>query len=139
MAAWAAQTNIRLSQAMGKKLDMLSRRLKELAARPALTDPEVYLGAKRMALDYARSNLSAAGEKIAGEKRRAYVALAAKLDALSPLKVLSRGYSIAEKNGAALRSAAEAARGDKINVRLSGGSLDCIVEEVHNGEEGNEL
>ena len=139
VAAWAAQTNIRLSQAMGKKLDMLSRRLKELAARPALTDPEVYLGAKRMALDYARSNLSAAGEKIAGEKRRAYVALAAKLDALSPLKVLSRGYSIAEKNGAALRSAAEAARGDKINVRLSGGSLDCIVEEVHNGEEGNEL
>ncbi len=139
VAAWAVQTNVRLGQAMGKKLDMLSRRLKELAGRPALTDPEVYLGAKRMALDYARASLAAAGEKTAGEKRRTYVALAAKLDALSPLKVLGRGYAIAEKNGAALRSAAEAAKGDKINVRLSGGSLDCVVEEVHNGEKGNDL
>ena len=139
VAAWAAQTNIRLGQAIGKKLDTLSRRLSELAARPALTDPEVYLGTKRMALDYARSNLAAAGEKLAGEKRRAYVALAAKLDALSPLKVLSRGYAIAEKNGAALRSAGQARKGDKINVRLSGGSLDCLVEDVHNGEERNDV
>lgn len=139
VAAWAAQTNIRLSQAMGKKLDMLSRRLRELAGRPALTDPEVYLGAKRMALDYARANLAAAGEKTAGSKRRTYVALAAKLDALSPLKVLSRGYAIAEKNGAALRSAAEAAKGDKISVRLSDGGLDCIVEGIHNGEKRNDI
>ncbi len=139
VAAWIAQTNIRLGQAVGKKLNMLSRRLEELAARPALTDPEVYLGAKRMALDYARSGLAAAGEKQTGEKRRAYVALAAKLDALSPLKVLGRGYAIAEKNGAALRSAADAAKGDTINVRLSGGSLDCVVEEVHDGEKGKDL
>ena len=133
VAAWAVGTNARLSQAMGKKLETLSRRLKELADRPALTDPEVYLGAKRMALDYARATLASAGENIAGEKRRTYVALAAKLDALSPLKVLSRGYSIAEKNGRALRSAAEAAKGDRIRVRLSGGSLDCMVEEVYDG------
>ena len=139
VAAWAAQTNIRLGQAMAKKLDTLSRRLSELAARPALTDPEVYLGTKRMALDYARSNLTAAGEKRTGEKRRAYVALAAKLDALSPLKVLSRGYAIAEKDGAALRTAAQAHKGDKINVRLSGGSLDCLVEEVHDGEKRDDV
>ena len=139
VAAWAAQAGIRLGQAMGKKLDTLSRRLEELAARPALTDPEVYLGAKRMSLDYARANLAAAGGKQTGDKRRAYVALAAKLDALSPLKVLSRGYAIAEKNGEAVRSAEDAAKGDRLRVRLSRGSLDCVVEEVHHGEEGKVL
>ena len=128
---WIAQAGIRLGQAMGGKLQTLRRRTEELAARPALTDPEVYLGAKRMALDYARSGLAAAGEKLTGDKRRSYVALAAKLDALSPLKVLGRGYAIAEKDGAAVRSADAVSPGDRINVKLTGGSLDCAVEEVH--------
>ena len=128
---YVAQMNIRLSQAMGKKLDMLSRRVQELSQRPALTDPDVYLGTKRMALDYARANLTAAGEKLTGEKRREYVTLAAKLDALSPLKVLGRGYSFAEKDGAVVRSVEDVQKGDRINVKLSGGNLDCTVEEVH--------
>ncbi len=133
VAAYVAQAGIRLQQAMAVKLDRLSRRLSELSERPALTDPEVYLGAKRMALDYARSNLAGAGEKLMSEKRQGYVALAAKLDALSPLKVLGRGYSILEKNGSAVRRLDEVAKGDKVNVRLSGGSLDCVVEEIHHG------
>ncbi len=135
VSAYIAQSGIRLGQAVGKKLDMLSRRLQELSRRPALTDPEVYLGAKRMALDRARSDLAAAGERVTGEKRRAYVALAAKLDALSPLKVLGRGYAIAEKDGKALRTAADVEAGDHITVRLTGGSLGCAVEEVRHEKE----
>ncbi len=135
VAAWVAQCGIRLDQAMKKKLDMLSRRVEELSKRPALTDPEVYLGAKRMRLDRVLSDLAGAGEKLVGEKRRAYVALAAKLDAMSPLKVLTRGYAVAEKNGQALRTVDDAAAGDKISVRLTGGRLDCTVEEVHHGEQ----
>ncbi len=135
VAAYVAQSGIRLDQAMKKKLDMLSRRMEELSKRPALTDPEVYLGAKRMMLDRVQADLAGAGEKLVGEKRRAYVALAAKLDAMSPLKVLSRGYAVAEKNGKALRSVFDAAAGDRISVRLNGGRLDCAVEEVHHGEE----
>ncbi len=131
VAAWVSQTGIRLGQAMKGKLDGLGRRLEDLAARPALTDPEVYLGAKRMALDYARTSLAGVGEKLTGEKRRGFVQLAAKLDALSPLKVLGRGYAIAEKDGAAIRSADAVAPGDRISVKLTGGSLDCAVEEVH--------
>ncbi len=139
VSAWVGQAGIRLGQAMGKKLDTLSRRFDELARRPAMTDPEVYLGVKRMGLDYARAELAAAGEKLAGERRRSFVALAAKLDALSPLKVLGRGYAIAEKDGAPLRTASEAARGDRIDVRLSGGSLDCVVREVHHEQKRDEL
>ena len=128
-----ARDDIRLWQGMGKKLDMLSRRLSELAERPALTDPEVYLGAKRMALDYARASLSAAGEKLVAEDRRRYVELAAKLDALSPLKVLGRGYAIAEKAGKPVRAAEDVRVGDRIDIRLAGGDLGCVVEEIHHG------
>ncbi len=137
--AGVAQNGVRLQQGMDKKLDRLSRRLEELSTRPALTDPEVYLGAKRMALDYVRASLSSAGEQTVAEARRRYVALAAKLDALSPLKVLGRGYSIVEKDGAAVRQASELAAGDEINVKLSGGDLDCVVKEVHSGGREKEL
>ncbi len=131
--ALIGQDGVRLRQAMGKKLDMLSRRLSELKERPALSDPEVYLGAKRMALDYAVTALCAAGERTIGTHRRRYGELAAKLDALSPLRVLSRGYSIAEKDGSALKSVETVQKGDKITVKLAGGELGCLVEEVKNG------
>jgi exodeoxyribonuclease VII large subunit len=61
------------------------------------------------------------------------VALAAKLDALSPLKVLGRGYSIAEKQGAVLRRAEDVVPGDHISVKLAGGRLGCLVEEIEHG------
>ncbi len=132
------QDGIRLRQAAAKKLDMLSRRLEELSQRPALTDPEVYLGAKGMALDYARTALIAAGEKTAAEKRRRYVELAAKLDALSPLKVLSRGYAIAEdEQGKPVRGPEDVRVGDRVEIKLAGGSLGCRVEDIRHG--GKEL
>jgi exodeoxyribonuclease VII large subunit len=54
--------------------------------------------------------------------------LAAKLDALSPLATLKRGYAIASSKGDVLRHAGEVKSGEKINVRLMDGSLDCVVE-----------
>lgn len=135
--AFVDESGIRLRQAMGKKLDLLTRRLGDLAARPALTDPEVYLGAKKMALDYARASLAAAGEKTVAARRREYISLAAKLDALSPLKVLSRGYAIAEKDGAAIRSVADVSVGDAIDVTVNGGALGCTVKEIKHGGKEN--
>lgn len=129
-----SQDEIRLEQAMGKKLDTLSRKLRELSERPALNDPEVYLGAKRMALDYARTSLAAAAESRTAAMRRAYVELAAKLDALSPLKVLGRGYAIAENGeGKPIRTVDEIRIGERIDVKLVGGTLGCTVEEIQHG------
>ena len=131
--AWLSQSGERLSRSMENRLDRLSRRLEELSARPVLTDPEVFLGMKRMALDQGAAALSAAGERLVASRRSTYGETAAKLDALSPLKVLGRGYAIAEKNGALLRRAEDAAPGDRIDVKLTGGTLGCVVEEIRNG------
>ncbi len=125
--------SVRLSQAMRKKLEALSRRLDDIAARPALRDPEVYLANKRMALDYGRTALVSAYEKRLDSKRHAAATLAAKLDALSPLKVLERGYSIAQKNGKTLRRTADVSTGDAIEVTLPDGCIGCVVQEVNYG------
>ena len=61
---------------------------------------------------------------ISQEKSR-YVRDVAKLDALSPLKVLSRGYSIAEVNGKVIKSANDISNGDKFKLKLSDGAVNC--------------
>lgn len=61
---------------------------------------------------------------ISQEKSR-YVSDVAKLDALSPLKVLSRGYSIAEVDGKVIKSVNDISNGDKFKLKLSDGTLNC--------------
>jgi exodeoxyribonuclease VII large subunit len=67
--------------------------------------------------------------RLAAERRR-LTDLSARLEALSPLAVLERGYAIAERDGAVLRDAAEAARGDEIRVRLHRGALVARVVDA---------
>ncbi len=64
---------------------------------------------------------------IAKEKSR-FLSDVAKLDALSPLKVLTRGYAIAEKNGKTIKSVEDITNGDKFKLRLSDGSVNCIAD-----------
>ena len=55
--------------------------------------------------------------------------LAGTLDALSPLRVLSRGYAMVTKEGRVLKSAGEAAPGDKVAIRLAEGELSAEILE----------
>ena len=58
---------------------------------------------------------------------------AAKLDALSPLKVLGRGYALAQQpDGTVLRSADQARIGETLRLRLADGALRCQVKEKEN-------
>ena len=54
-------------------------------------------------------------------------AAAGRLDALSPLNVLARGYAIATSKGKVLTSARQVKKGDPVTVRLSEGEIDCEV------------
>ncbi|MCC8047850.1 MAG: exodeoxyribonuclease VII large subunit [Oscillospiraceae bacterium] len=121
----------RINQALQKKLGTLRRELTALQSRGALKKPTAYIDQKRMDADRQRSRLIAAQEKRLGALRREQVRLAAALDALSPLRVLSRGYAVAAKpDGTVLRSAAEAERGEMIDLTLTDGALRCRVEDI---------
>ena len=71
--------------------------------------------------------LSAFNNKFKNQQSRLSNAVA-KLDALSPLKVLSRGYSIAEINGKVLTSVNDAELGDRLALNFSDGKLLCTVD-----------
>ena len=62
--------------------------------------------------------------------------LVAKLDALSPLSVLARGYGVVSLGDKIVSSVNDLSRGDRLSVRLSDGTAECIVESVkHTSEE----
>lgn len=121
---------LRLSQAMRKQLSDRRARLEELAGRRALTSPTAVLDVKRVELDYVRSRVIAASDAYLAARRNAFSGMAAALDAMSPLKVLARGYAMATTpDGAVVKSAAALAVGDRVRVQLAQGALRCAVED----------
>ena len=68
-------------------------------------------------------------ENTLASRRQRMGRLAASLDALSPLKVLGRGYAIATREGTPITSVTEVTAGDAFTLRLADGSVDCQVTE----------
>ncbi len=129
----------RMAQSERARLDALRKRLTELARKRALTDPTAFVSDKRLLLDYTRKNLAAAAQRQVSERQRTFAALCASLDALSPLKVLGRGYAVARgADGRVLKSAADAEVGEHIDVTLGNGALNCVVEARKLGGNENE-
>ena len=118
----------RMETALEKRLQNLRSRLTDLQQRRVLQSPQRYLDQKRQELDYLQSKLLSGAERKLAEARQRQTALAAKLDALSPLKVLGRGYALAaDTAGRLLRDPAQVCPGDTVNLRLEKGSLRCQV------------
>ena len=119
----------RLGQAERKRLDALASRLNELSARPVLQSPTGFLQNRRLDVDRLSDRLNAAEKHLLLAKRQEYVRLVSSLEAMSPLKVLARGFSVAtDASGAILRDAKAVAPGDSVHIRLEHGALDCRVE-----------
>lgn len=107
------------------------QRLTALSSKRCLVTPLYPVEERAMRLDrVVRSFSSAAQRMTAGASNRLATA-AGKLDALSPLRVLSRGYALAGKGGAVIRSASELQAGEEIQLRLCDGEVDCRVSAVH--------
>ncbi len=122
---------LRASQAMRKKLQRLSDRLNALKNKRVMTDPMAQIDNRRIRIDHARDRLIAAQEGILARDRQSFVRLAASMDAMSPLKVLGRGYAIAtDSGGNAVKKASELRPGDRIHIRLHEGSAECTVEKT---------
>lgn len=120
----------RAQQAMRKRLELCRRRLEDLKSRRVLESPTAYIDMKRMELDFIRKSMASAQERRLADKRHGFIKYAASLDALSPLKVLSRGYAIAETiEGRTVRSIGEVSVGETVSITLSDGGLACVVEE----------
>ena len=126
----------RLDQAIDRGLSQRRTALTELASRRVMQSPTGFIDQRRLELDSIRLRLDAAATGRLHRERQEFARLAAKLDALSPLKVLGRGYSIAlDAEGRAVREAGQLKAGDKLDLRLSRGGAKCLVESVSGGED----
>ena len=130
MREYLMSMSIRQTQAMKKSLNRMNTRLDDIKSRRVLQNPMAYVDAKRAELDYVSGKLIAAAEKTNAANRHRFVALASALDAMSPLKVLGRGYAIASKeNGEIVKSVSDANTGDKLSLSVSDGLIKCTVDE----------
>ena len=124
----------RMVQSERKRVSALGERYEKLARSRVLRDPMAFIDDKRLLLDYTRKNLASLAREQMSQREQRYAALAAKLDALSPLKVLGRGYAVAKSaDGTILRAAEDVSVGETIEVLLGRGSLGCTVKERKTG------
>ena len=123
----------RMTQSIRRDIAAHSRRLESLSKKRVLTDPTAYLADRRQDVDHMTHRLCAAMRVVTDVQNRRFGALAASLDALSPLKVLGRGYALAQRpDGTVLRSADQARIGETLRLRLADGALRCQVKEKEN-------
>ena len=107
-----------------RALDVQTRRL-------AICHPQARIARDRQTLNTLKKQLDAKGLLLLNQRRQLLGQAAAKLDALSPLSVLSRGYALARtKAGKVIDRAEDVQVGEPISVRLHHGSLDCKVERI---------
>ena len=129
VAAELAHRSQRMAALLEGKLDRGRRDLARMEACRALRDPMAALQDRRMLLDYQGRRLAHGLTGAMAGKRERFARLAASLDALSPLKVLGRGYSLARTGaGEILSSVDQVENEDVFTLRLSDGTLDCRVE-----------
>lgn len=106
-----------------------NHRLKLLAEKRCLRSPLFYVEERQMRLDMLTQGLASAAALQTQRAGRRLAADAAKLDALSPLKVLGRGYAIPYKEGAVVTSVKDVAAGDQLYMRLCDGTVSCTVDD----------
>lgn len=120
-----------MASALNRQLKSARQHLKVLSASPALQSPTGYLDQKRIGLDHLCDRLTAAQTRCIDQKKQGFIGLAAKLDAMSPLKVLTRGYAMTQTDsGEVVRSVKQLSPGDTIHISLSDGRVHAAVTEI---------
>ena len=120
-----------MASALSGKLRHVRQRLNVLSQSPALSSPTGYMEQRRQSLEHLKTRLIAAENQQIQRKKQRFIGSTAKLDAMSPLKVLTRGYSIVHgDNDAVLRSVHQIAAGHEVRITLSDGSLKAVVSEI---------
>ena len=131
LASLLAKEGERLRGGLARSLGQYRQRLERLGRSRAMTDPASYFRDKRLLLDYQSSRLVRALERSLGGRREALGRRAAALDALSPMKVLGRGYAIPRREGGALvKSVEELSPGQGLSLEMRDGKVSCRVEDV---------
>lgn len=121
----------RMTKLLLGRLDRARRELAVWGTRPVLTQPLERLRESAIELDFLENSMSRSVRGHLADANRELVSMTARLDAISPLAVLSRGYSLTlDSEGTPIRDPATLSPGDRLFTRLSGGTVESIVEST---------
>lgn len=119
-----------MGTALSRQLKAAQQHLHVLSQSPALKSPTGYLEQRGKSLELLKNRLLSCLDRTINQKNSRYIAAVSKLDAMSPMKVLTRGYSMAlTERGEVLRSVTQVEPGDQISISLSDGKLSATVTE----------
>ncbi len=126
-----AKTEENLSSAYSNNIYQLKARLKFFAENYILKNPENYLSNLRKKLLFTVNNLKGAYSSILHRERENFAEKCAKLNALSPLATISRGYSVAYKENKPIKSVKSINSGDNLVLVLADGKAECTVKSTN--------
>lgn len=119
-----------MASSLTRQLNASRKHLQMLSGSKTLKSPDAYIQQRREALSALTNRMTSAQSQYLSQVRQGYVGLTAKLDAMSPLKVLSRGYAMTQtESGSLLRSVEHVDIGDSIIVKLNDGVLTTTVSQ----------
>lgn len=114
--------------ALSRQIRSAQKHLDVLSGSAALKSPYGYLQQREKGLELLKNRLVAAQNQNITRKNHQYIAAVSKLDAMSPLKVLSRGYAMAQnQRGEVLRSVKQVELGERISISMSDGRISATV------------
>ena len=125
-----------MGTALGRQIKSARQHLNILSSSPALQSPDAYLQQRYKNLELLQNRLTSAQNQCISRNNQRFIALTAKLDAMSPLKVLSRGYSMAQTGeGTVISSVNQVQCGDQIDISFSDGKVADTVTDVKENRE----
>ena len=120
-----------MATAMSRQIQASRRQLSVLSGSAALKSADGYLLQRRKSLQILQNRLLSAENQNIHRSKQRYIALTAKLDAMSPLKVLTRGYAMTQdEKGNLVRSVGQVAVGEKLTVSLADGTIHATIAEI---------
>lgn len=121
---------LRLKKAITNRIQCERLKLEQLMKSPSMRHPLDRVNQKKMDLEIIRKNIADAMKRRIEKEKGMLSVLCGKLDVLSPLTVLARGYSITMKNGNIIKSAEQVHNGDKLDIILADGKIKCVAEKM---------
>jgi exodeoxyribonuclease VII large subunit len=120
-----------MATAMSRQIKASRRQLSVLSGSAALKSADGYLLQRRKSLQILQNRLLSAENQNIHRSKQRYIALTAKLDAMSPLKVLTRGYAMTQdEKGNLVRSVGQVAVGENLTVSLADGTIHATIAEI---------
>lgn len=117
-----------MASTLNRQLKAAERHLQLLSSSPTLRSPTGYLDQRRQSVELLKNRLIAAQNQNLSKAKQHYISVISKLDAMSPLKVLTRGYSMVRNDsGEVIRSVEQVTIGEEIRIHLSDGTLSATV------------